>query len=118
MLEFRKKDAILDAFCSRDSQDDRKAIAKYQASDKGRAAAARYKSSQKGREAQRRANQKQDEKRKRERLLQAERRRVQALLDLGIVEAMSEQERHQWLQQCGDVNPIMAEVLCAMGVKK
>lgn len=60
--------------------------------------------------------QRERERQKIEENLQGERRRVERLIRDGIVEAMSEAERRDWVQKCKDVNPVMYNVLREKGV--
>jgi len=59
---------------------------------------------------QQRASQKLEEN------VQGERRRIERLIRDGIIEAMSEAERRDWIQQCKEVNPVMYNVLREKGV--
>jgi len=76
----------------------------------------RYFESEKGREARKRAILAQAERRADKRKREAERKRVQRLVDEGTLEAMSASARRQYLERCRDVNPIMYELLIEQGV--
>jgi hypothetical protein len=48
--------------------------------------------------------------------IQAERHRVNRLVESGAVGGMSEQERREWIEQCRQVNPIMFSILKEKGI--
>jgi hypothetical protein len=48
--------------------------------------------------------------------IQAERNRVNRLVESGAVGGMSEQERREWVERCRQVNPIMFSILKEKGI--
>jgi DNA-binding PadR family transcriptional regulator len=76
----------------------------------------RYEASEKGREARQRARRTQDDKKRHSRATMAEQRRVDRLIEEGVIESMSASEKREWLERCRDENPTLYDVLRERGL--